>query len=73
MENRFRLKQPLIKVAIERGVYFEITYSGMLGDAQLRRQMISNTKDESKKNLQNQLLVELHKFRCKRLETGLAY
>ncbi|KAI7747516.1 hypothetical protein M8C21_016718 [Ambrosia artemisiifolia] len=43
-ENRFRLKQPLIKAAIERGVYFEITYSGLLGDAQLRRQMISNAK-----------------------------
>ncbi|KAK9050468.1 hypothetical protein SSX86_030561 [Deinandra increscens subsp. villosa] len=43
-ENRFRLKQQLIKAAIERGVYFEITYSGLLIDAQLRRQMISNTK-----------------------------
>nr|KAJ0207434.1 hypothetical protein LSAT_V11C500289860 [Lactuca sativa] len=43
-ENRFRLKQPLIKAAIERGVYFEITYSGLVLDAQLRRQMISNAK-----------------------------
>ncbi|XP_076906847.1 uncharacterized protein LOC143563113 [Bidens hawaiensis] len=42
-ETRFRLKQPLIKAAIERGVCFEITYSGLL-DAQLRRQMISNAK-----------------------------
>nr|XP_043610506.1 protein GAMETOPHYTE DEFECTIVE 1 isoform X2 [Erigeron canadensis] len=43
-ETRFRLKQPLIKAAIERGVYFEITYSGLIMDTQLRRQMISNTK-----------------------------
>ncbi|XP_071689516.1 protein GAMETOPHYTE DEFECTIVE 1 [Rutidosis leptorrhynchoides] len=43
-ETRFRLKQPLIKAAIERGVYFEITYSGLIMDAQLRRQMISNAK-----------------------------
>ncbi|KAL4587622.1 hypothetical protein LXL04_000494 [Taraxacum kok-saghyz] len=43
-ENRFRLKQPLIKAAIERGVYFEITYSGLVLDVQLRRQMITNAK-----------------------------
>ncbi|KAJ9543751.1 hypothetical protein OSB04_023458 [Centaurea solstitialis] len=43
-ENRFRLKQPLIKAAIERGVYFEITYSSLVMDVQLRRQMISNVK-----------------------------
>lgn len=43
-ENRFRLKQPSIKAAIERGVYFEITYSDLVLDAQLRRQMISNAK-----------------------------
>lgn len=43
-ENRFRLKQPLIKAAIERGVYFELTYSGLVLDPQLRRQMISNAK-----------------------------
>ncbi|XP_076900216.1 uncharacterized protein LOC143554320 [Bidens hawaiensis] len=42
-ETRFRLKQPLIKAAIERGVCFEITYSGLL-DRQLRRQMVSNAK-----------------------------
>ncbi|XP_024961660.1 uncharacterized protein LOC112502074 [Cynara cardunculus var. scolymus] len=44
LENRFRLKQPLIKAAIERGVYFEINYSSLVMDAQLRRQMISNVK-----------------------------
>ncbi|KAL8258706.1 hypothetical protein R6Q59_026659 [Mikania micrantha] len=43
-ENRFRLKQPVVKAAIERGVYFEITYSGLVMDAQLRRQIISNAK-----------------------------
>ncbi|XP_022008688.1 protein GAMETOPHYTE DEFECTIVE 1 isoform X2 [Helianthus annuus] len=42
--NRFQLRQPLIKAAIERGVYFEITYSGLLVDAPLRRQIISNAK-----------------------------
>ncbi|XP_073270880.1 protein GAMETOPHYTE DEFECTIVE 1-like isoform X2 [Primulina huaijiensis] len=40
----FRLKQPMVKTAIKRGVYFEITYSGLLGDAQSRRLMISNSK-----------------------------
>ncbi|XP_073291753.1 protein GAMETOPHYTE DEFECTIVE 1-like [Primulina huaijiensis] len=40
----FRLKQPMVKSAIKRGVYFEITYSGLLGDAQSRRLMISNSK-----------------------------
>ncbi|KZV23945.1 hypothetical protein F511_23089 [Dorcoceras hygrometricum] len=40
----FRLKQPMVKAAIKRGVYFEITYSGLLGDAQSRRLMISNSK-----------------------------
>nr|GEX79159.1 craniofacial development protein 2 [Tanacetum cinerariifolium] len=43
-ETRFRLKQPLIKSAIERGVYFELTYSGLVLDPQLRRQIISNAK-----------------------------
>ncbi|KAL0436513.1 UNVERIFIED_CONTAM: protein GAMETOPHYTE defective [Sesamum radiatum] len=40
----FRLKQPMVKAALERGVYFEITYSGLISDAQLRRQLISNCK-----------------------------
>ncbi|PIM99944.1 Protein subunit of nuclear ribonuclease P (RNase P) [Handroanthus impetiginosus] len=40
----FRLKQPMVKAAIKRGLYFEITYSGLIADAQSRRQMISNCK-----------------------------
>ncbi|KAL6516496.1 hypothetical protein OROGR_019801 [Orobanche gracilis] len=40
----FRLKQPMVKAAIKRGLYFEITYSGLIADAQTRRQMISNCK-----------------------------
>ncbi|CAA0835128.1 Polymerase/histidinol phosphatase-like, partial [Striga hermonthica] len=40
----FRLKQPMVKAAIKRGVYFEIKYSGLLSDAQTRRQIISNCK-----------------------------
>ncbi|XP_058208285.1 protein GAMETOPHYTE DEFECTIVE 1 [Rhododendron vialii] len=40
----FRLKQRLVKDAIERGVSFEITYSRLIMDAQVRRQMISNAK-----------------------------
>ncbi|XP_052179450.1 protein GAMETOPHYTE DEFECTIVE 1 [Diospyros lotus] len=40
----FRLKQPMVKAAIQRGVYFEITYSGLIMNAQVRRQMISNAK-----------------------------
>ncbi|KAL9416082.1 hypothetical protein AB3S75_039304 [Citrus x aurantiifolia] len=40
----FRLKLPMIKAAIERGVYFELTYSDLILDVQLRRQMISNAK-----------------------------
>ncbi|XP_047327996.1 protein GAMETOPHYTE DEFECTIVE 1-like [Impatiens glandulifera] len=40
----FRLKHPMVKAAIQRGVYFEITYSGLITDAQTRRQLISNAK-----------------------------
>ncbi|CAH9130299.1 unnamed protein product [Cuscuta epithymum] len=40
----FRLKQPMVQAAVQRGVYFEITYSSLLIDAQARRQMISNAK-----------------------------
>ncbi|XP_059660673.1 protein GAMETOPHYTE DEFECTIVE 1 [Cornus florida] len=40
----FRLKQPMVKAAIGRGVYFEIMYSSLMMDAQVRRQMISNAK-----------------------------
>ncbi|KAK6786152.1 hypothetical protein RDI58_014677 [Solanum bulbocastanum] len=40
----FRLKQSMVKAAIQRGVYFEITYSSLISDAQMRRQTISNAK-----------------------------
>ncbi|WCJ41154.1 Polymerase/histidinol phosphatase-like [Euphorbia peplus] len=40
----FRLKQPMVKAAIQRGVYFEITYSDLIVDVQVRRQMISSAK-----------------------------
>ncbi|XP_047311884.1 protein GAMETOPHYTE DEFECTIVE 1 [Impatiens glandulifera] len=40
----FKLKHPMVKAAIERGVYFEITYSGLIMNAQTRRQVISNAK-----------------------------
>ncbi|KAL8496800.1 hypothetical protein ACS0TY_020468 [Phlomoides rotata] len=40
----FRLKQPMVKAAIKRGVYFEIPYSGLIADAKSRQQMISNCK-----------------------------
>ncbi|KAJ9698296.1 hypothetical protein PVL29_007402 [Vitis rotundifolia] len=40
----FRLKLPMVKAAIKRGVYFEITYSNLISDVQSRKQMISNAK-----------------------------
>ncbi|KAF2300453.1 hypothetical protein GH714_013483 [Hevea brasiliensis] len=40
----FRLKLPMVKAAMERGVHFEITYSDLILDVQVRRQMISNAK-----------------------------
>ncbi|KAE8038959.1 hypothetical protein FH972_011418 [Carpinus fangiana] len=40
----FRLKLPMVKAAIKRGVYFELTYSDLIVDVQTRRQMISNAK-----------------------------
>ncbi|XP_022755700.1 uncharacterized protein LOC111303589 [Durio zibethinus] len=40
----FRLKLHMVKTAIKRGVYFEITYSDLIVDVHLRRQMISNAK-----------------------------
>ncbi|XP_056686721.1 protein GAMETOPHYTE DEFECTIVE 1 isoform X2 [Spinacia oleracea] len=40
----FRLKLPMVKAAIARGVYFEIMYSSLMQDVHVRRQMISNAK-----------------------------
>ncbi|GLT33861.1 hypothetical protein SLA2020_084180 [Shorea laevis] len=40
----FRLKQPMVKAAVERGVYFEIAYADLIVDVQVRRQLISNAK-----------------------------
>ncbi|EEF29566.1 protein with unknown function [Ricinus communis] len=40
----FRLKLHMVKAAMERGVHFEITYSDLIVDVQVRRQMISNAK-----------------------------
>ncbi|KAJ7980922.1 Ribonuclease P subunit p30 [Quillaja saponaria] len=40
----FRLKQPMVKAAAERGVYFEITYSDLITNIQTRRQLIFNAK-----------------------------
>lgn len=40
----FRLTQPMVKAAIKRGVYFEITYSGLIADAKAKQRMISNCK-----------------------------
>ncbi|KAL9261094.1 GAMETOPHYTE DEFECTIVE 1-like protein, partial [Drosera capensis] len=41
---RFRLKLPAIKVALARGVFFEICYSPLLEDAHLRGYLIPNVK-----------------------------
>ncbi|XP_026383680.1 uncharacterized protein LOC113279189 [Papaver somniferum] len=40
----FRLKLPMVKAAIERGIYFEITYSHLISGIQARRQMVTNAK-----------------------------
>ncbi|KAH6822080.1 polymerase/histidinol phosphatase-like protein [Perilla frutescens var. hirtella] len=40
----FMLKKSMVTAAIKRGVYFEITYSGLIADAQSRQQMINNCK-----------------------------
>ncbi|RDY03748.1 Ribonuclease P protein subunit p30 [Mucuna pruriens] len=40
----FRLKQPMVKAATQRGVCFEVTYSGFFADIQVRRQLISSAK-----------------------------
>ncbi|TKY48468.1 Ribonuclease P protein subunit p30 [Spatholobus suberectus] len=40
----FRLKQPMVKAATQRGVCFEVTYSGFFADIQIRRQLISTAK-----------------------------
>ncbi|XP_028757086.1 uncharacterized protein LOC114716268 isoform X3 [Neltuma alba] len=40
----FRLKHPMVKAAVERGVCFEIIYSGLITDPQIRRQLICNAK-----------------------------
>ncbi|XP_057451505.1 protein GAMETOPHYTE DEFECTIVE 1 [Lotus japonicus] len=40
----FRLKLPMVKAATQRGVCFEVTYSGLIADVQIRRLLISNAK-----------------------------
>ncbi|OIW09166.1 hypothetical protein TanjilG_11304 [Lupinus angustifolius] len=40
----FRLKQHLIKAAVQRGVHFEVTYACLITDIQSRKQLISNAK-----------------------------
>lgn len=40
----FRLKLPIVKAAIKRGIYFEITYSDLIVDVHQRRQILSNAK-----------------------------
>ncbi|THU61018.1 hypothetical protein C4D60_Mb07t18850 [Musa balbisiana] len=40
----FRLKLPFIKLAIQRGLYFEITYSHLIADVHVRRQILSDAK-----------------------------
>ncbi|KAF9597646.1 hypothetical protein IFM89_020406 [Coptis chinensis] len=40
----FRLNLPIVKAAMKRGIYFEITYSHLVADVQTRRQMILNAK-----------------------------
>ncbi|KAL5082451.1 hypothetical protein RYX36_010872 [Vicia faba] len=40
----FRLKQSMVKMATQRGVVFEVSYSGLIADVQLRRQLISGAK-----------------------------
>lgn len=40
----FRLKLPLIEAATKRGIQFEITYSHLIGDVNIRRQMLSDAK-----------------------------
>ncbi|KAG1337953.1 hypothetical protein COCNU_04G002590 [Cocos nucifera] len=40
----FRLKLPMVEIAIKRGLYFEITYSHLIADVHVRRQMLSDAK-----------------------------
>nr|CAD1817588.1 unnamed protein product [Ananas comosus var. bracteatus] len=40
----FRLKLPLVEVAIKRGLHFEITYSHLIADVNVRRQMLADAK-----------------------------
>ncbi|CAL0332261.1 unnamed protein product [Lupinus luteus] len=40
----FRLKQHLIKAAVQRGVHFEVTYACLITDIQSRKQLITNAK-----------------------------
>ncbi|XP_074576936.1 uncharacterized protein LOC141833405 [Curcuma longa] len=40
----FRLKIPSIKLAIQRGLYFEITYSHLIADSHVRRNILSDAK-----------------------------
>ncbi|KAL5204806.1 hypothetical protein ABZP36_009677 [Zizania latifolia] len=40
----FRLKLPMLKLALQRGLYFEIAYSPLIADPTSRRQLIAQAK-----------------------------
>uniref|UniRef100_A0ACD6A0R2 Uncharacterized protein n=1 Tax=Avena sativa TaxID=4498 RepID=A0ACD6A0R2_AVESA len=40
----FRLKLPMIKLALQRGIHFEIAYSPLIGDVNSRRQVLAEAK-----------------------------
>ncbi|CAA6654848.1 unnamed protein product [Spirodela intermedia] len=58
----FRLKLPMVKAAIERGIYFEITYSHLISDVDVRRQMLTNAKNCFYTLGAIHLSVSVHKF-----------
>ncbi|ERN15887.1 hypothetical protein AMTRI_Chr07g25490 [Amborella trichopoda] len=40
----FRLKVPMVKAAIQRGIYFEIIYSDLISDVRARREILAGAK-----------------------------
>lgn len=40
----FRLKAPSVKAAVERGIFFEVTFSGAFADSKVRRELFANAQ-----------------------------
>lgn len=56
-KQQFYLKRPQLHVAVERGIVFEISYAGALGDSQARRFLIGNACSVARVTMGKQTII----------------